>query len=149
MAQIDYPMVVLPLSRENGGGYAAYAMDLPGCIADGETPSEALEELRQAIDEWVAEAVRLEREVPPPGSAAKRAKREKEALKNLAAQQRESIRKLGSLFKEHRMDIEDIKDRIEVIEAQIQALSSHLYDDEEGQVSAMSITRARTGVLYA
>ena len=148
MAQIDYPMVVLPLSRENGGGYVAYAMDLPGCIADGETPAQALEELRQAIDEWIAEAVRLGREVPPPGSAAKRAKREKEALKNLAAQQHDSIRKLGSSFKEHRMDIEDLKERIEAIEAQIQALSNHLYDDEEGQVSAMTITRARTGGLY-
>ena len=76
MAQIDYPVVVLPLSRENGGGYAAYAMDLPGCIADGETPAEALKELRQAIDEWIAEAVRLGREVPPPGSATERETRE-------------------------------------------------------------------------
>lgn len=104
--------------------------------------------MRQAIDDWISEAVRLGREVPPPGSAAKRAKREKEALKNLAAQQRKSISKLGSLFKEHRMDIEDLKDRVEAIEAQIQALSSHLYDDEEGQVSRMTITRARTGGLY-
>ena len=67
MAQIDYPMVVLPLSRENGGGYVAHAMDLPGCIADGETPAEALEELRQAVDEWIAEAVRLGRDIPAPG----------------------------------------------------------------------------------
>ena len=67
MAQIDYPMVVLPLSPENGGGYAAYAMDLPGCVADGETPAEALEELRQAVDKWIAEAVRLGREVPAQG----------------------------------------------------------------------------------
>ena len=67
MSQIDYPVVVRPLSRENGGGYAAFAEDLPGCIADGETPAEALEELRQAIDEWIAEAVRLGRDVPAPG----------------------------------------------------------------------------------
>ena len=83
--QIDYPMVVLPLSRENGGGYAAYAMDLPGCVADGETPAKALEELRQAVDEWIAEAIRLGRDFPSPGFAAARSKREKEAPGNLSA----------------------------------------------------------------
>jgi len=83
--QIDYPMVVLPLSRENGGGYAAYAMDLPGCVADGETPAKALEELRQAVDEWIAEAIRLGRAIPAPGSPTERANREKETLKNLGA----------------------------------------------------------------
>ena len=67
MMQIDYPMVVLPLSPENGGGYVAYAIDLPGCIADGETPAAALEELRQAVYAWIAEAVRLGRDVPAPG----------------------------------------------------------------------------------
>ena len=85
MAQIDYPMVVLPLSHENGGGYAAYAVDLPGCIADGETPAQALEELQQAISEWIAEALRLGREVPPPGSATERAKRDKAAHGERAA----------------------------------------------------------------
>ena len=69
MMQIDYPTIVLPLSPENGGGYAAYAIDLPGCVADGDTPAEALEELRQAVDEWIAEAVRLGRDVPAPGSS--------------------------------------------------------------------------------
>ena len=149
MAQIDYPVVVLPLSRENGGGYAAFAEDLPGCIADGETPAEALEELQQAIDEWIAEAVRLGRDVPPPGSAAEHAKREKEALKNLAARQRELIKKLSSWLQEQTMDIDELKDRVEAIEAQILELPSHPYDDERGQFSAMTITGARTGGLYA
>jgi predicted RNase H-like HicB family nuclease len=149
MAQIDYPMVVLPLSRENGGGYAAFVEDLPGCIADGETPAEALEELRQAVDEWIAEAVRLGREVPHPGSAAERAKREKDALKNLSARQRELIQKLSSWLHEQTMDIDGLKDRVETIEAQILELPSPPYDDEQGQLSEMTITGARPGVLYA
>ena len=69
MVQIDYPTAVLPLSPENGGSYVAFAMELPGCVADGETPLEALEELQQAVNEWIAEAVRLGRNVPPPLSA--------------------------------------------------------------------------------
>jgi len=149
MAQIDYPMVVLPLSHENGGGYAAYAVDLPGCIADGETPAQALEELQQAISEWIAEALRLGREVPPPGSATERAKRDKAALTNLAAQHNELIKKLGSWLKEQKMDIDDIKDRVEAIEAQILELPSHPFDDESAQLSAMTIMGARTGIFYA
>ena len=74
MAQSDYPMVIHPLAPEDGGGYVAYALDLPGCMADGETPAEAQEELRQAIGEWIAEAQRLGRDVPAPGSASDHAK---------------------------------------------------------------------------
>ena len=66
MAQSDYPMAIQPLAAEDGGGYVAYATDLPGCMADGETPAEAADELRQAIDEWIAEALRLGRDVLPP-----------------------------------------------------------------------------------
>ena len=149
MAQIDYPMVVLPLSGENGGGYAAYATDLPGCMADGETPAQALEELQQAIDEWIAEAIRLGREVPPPGSATERAKREKQALKNLVARQHEAIKKMGAWLKEQKMDIDDIQNCVEAIEAQILALPSYPYDDEPAQLSAVTITEARTEVLHA
>jgi predicted RNase H-like HicB family nuclease len=58
--------MVLPLDHENGGGFIAYALDLPGCMADGETPVEALEELRRALSEWIFEAVRLGRNIPPP-----------------------------------------------------------------------------------
>ena len=151
MSQIDYPVVVRPLSRENGGGYAAFAEDLPGCIADGETPAEALEELRQAIDEWIAEAVRLGREVPPPGSAAEHAKRDKEAVKNLIAQQSDLIARQSEVIGELNSsltDIEDLKDRVDAIEAQILKLFGNQYDDEQNSLSTMTITRARTGSLY-
>ena len=66
MAQSAYPMAIHPLAPEDGGGYVAYATDLPGCMADGETPAEAANELRQAIGEWIAEALRLGRDVLPP-----------------------------------------------------------------------------------
>ncbi len=33
----DYPATVRPLSAADGGGSAAYALDLPGCMSDGET----------------------------------------------------------------------------------------------------------------
>ncbi len=131
MAQIDYPMVIVPLDRENGGGYAAYAIDLPGCMADGETSAEALEELRQAVGEWIAEAVRLGREVPTPGAVIERAKREKVALKTLIA---ELVGEADSSLKT-------------IIEAQIQKLASHPHDGQRGRHSAIAITSGQTGSM--
>ncbi len=142
MTQIDYPMVVHPLGRENGGGYVAYALDLPGCMADGETPAEALEELRQAIDEWVAEAVRLGRDVPTPGSATKRAR---EALKNLFISRHELIQALEA---SSAMRIDGLKDRVERIEAQIQEIAGQLYADKEETLSAIT-TDSRTRSIFA
>jgi hypothetical protein len=42
MPSLEYPVVVEPLSGEEGGGFAAIAPDLPGCMSDGDTPEEAL-----------------------------------------------------------------------------------------------------------
>ncbi|MGH1356548.1 MAG: type II toxin-antitoxin system HicB family antitoxin [Thalassovita sp.] len=38
MNPTDYPIVLVPLCEEDGGGFAAYVPDLPGCMSDGETP---------------------------------------------------------------------------------------------------------------
>ncbi|HHJ05987.1 MAG TPA: type II toxin-antitoxin system HicB family antitoxin [Anaerolineae bacterium] len=40
--------VVLEPSDE--GGYTVYAPSLPGCISEGETEAEALENIREAIE---------------------------------------------------------------------------------------------------
>lgn len=45
--------------------------DLPGCMADGETPQEALDDLAPAYEAWVATAREAGREVPQPGTQAK------------------------------------------------------------------------------
>ena len=38
--------------------------ELPGCIADGATQSEALANAQKVIDEWIATAKELGREIP-------------------------------------------------------------------------------------
>ena len=38
--------------------------ELPGCMADGATQSEALANAQQVIDEWIATAKELGREIP-------------------------------------------------------------------------------------
>ncbi|MFR5600912.1 MAG: type II toxin-antitoxin system HicB family antitoxin [Lachnospiraceae bacterium] len=40
--------------------------ELPGCMADGATPVEALEHAEQVIQEWIETATDLGREIPVP-----------------------------------------------------------------------------------
>ncbi len=45
---MKYPFVMRPLSPEEGGGWLITFPDLPGCMSDGETPEEALENGKDA-----------------------------------------------------------------------------------------------------
>ena len=44
--------------------YIAEVPELPGCAADGETYSEALSNVETVINEWLATAKELGREIP-------------------------------------------------------------------------------------
>jgi predicted RNase H-like HicB family nuclease len=66
MDKIEYPVIIEPLTDEDGGGYAAIVPDLPGCMSDGETPEEAMANVRDAIAAWKSEAKRLGRSIPTP-----------------------------------------------------------------------------------
>jgi len=44
------------LTQEEGGGYLAEYINLKGCMADGETKIEALQELEKAKDSWMMAA---------------------------------------------------------------------------------------------
>lgn len=46
----DYP--IAPLSKEEGGGYLVTFPDLVGCIADGQTIDEAINEAKDAFQAW-------------------------------------------------------------------------------------------------
>jgi antitoxin HicB len=62
----DYAIIVSPLSKEDGGGYLASFPDLPGCVSDGETPEEAIEEARDAFAAWAASVLQDHGELPQP-----------------------------------------------------------------------------------
>ena len=66
MERLEYPVLIEPLSPEDGGGFVATVPDLPGCISDGETPEEALASVRDAVEAWIEEAHALGRAVPEP-----------------------------------------------------------------------------------
>ena len=78
----DYPIVITPLSEEDGGGYLGFAPDLQGCYSDGETQEEALRNTADAIEEWI-DAYRSDdpkRELPKPGWAGRRMHAEQEKM---------------------------------------------------------------------
>ena len=73
MTSSDYPLRIAPLSAEDGGGFIAVALDLPGCMSDGETPEEALRNGYDAIESWLAAAQAHGIAIPPPSAALKSA----------------------------------------------------------------------------
>jgi predicted RNase H-like HicB family nuclease len=62
----EYPVVLRPLSPEDGGGWVALVPDLPGCMSDGENAYEALQNVQGAIEEWKDAAIKLGRPIPKP-----------------------------------------------------------------------------------
>lgn len=66
MIALDYRIILQPLPMSEGGGFVAWAPDLPGCLSDGATPEDALDNVRQAVGEWIEEARRIGRTVPAP-----------------------------------------------------------------------------------
>ncbi len=67
---IAYPFEVRPLSNDEGGGFSISFPDLPGCLSDGATPEEAIENGRDALAAWLAVARELGDEPVKPFSAA-------------------------------------------------------------------------------
>jgi len=61
---------IRPLSEDEGGGYLIEFPDFPGCIADGETPEEAMREGRDALASYVRTLEDLGRPIPRPGEEA-------------------------------------------------------------------------------
>jgi len=64
----EYTIRLRPLTDEEGGGWLAEVPDLPGCMSDGETPEEAAHNVQDAIQEWMAAAREMGREIPSPST---------------------------------------------------------------------------------
>lgn len=51
---------------EDGRRFILEVPELPGCMADGTTATEALENAEQVIREWIETAEMLGRDIPQP-----------------------------------------------------------------------------------
>lgn len=69
-SKTEFPVLLRKLSQAEGGGYLAEFPDLPGCMADGETPEEALRESQDALKSYLASIRSHGDRLPAPGEAA-------------------------------------------------------------------------------
>ena len=68
MMALGYPFITSVLPETEGGGYLIEYPDLPGCISDGGTIQEAIENGRDAVQSWIETARGHGDEIPPPDS---------------------------------------------------------------------------------
>ncbi len=64
-----YRITLRPLSASEGSGWLAEVPELSGCMSDGDTPQEAVENVMDAIACWIEAAEEDGRPVPSPASA--------------------------------------------------------------------------------
>ncbi len=70
MNDTKYPFEMKPLSTDEGGGWLITFPDLPGCMSDGDTPEEAIENGRDALECWIKACKEVGREIPDPGDSS-------------------------------------------------------------------------------
>lgn len=61
-----YAHVVSPLPEEDGGGFLITFPDLPGCMSDGDTETQALRNGRDAFAAWISARVDAGKKIPEP-----------------------------------------------------------------------------------
>jgi antitoxin HicB len=62
----SYAHVVSPLSAEDGGGFLITFPDLPGCMSDGDTEAEAVNNGRDAFESWISARIDAGKPIPDP-----------------------------------------------------------------------------------
>ncbi len=68
MNELIYPFLMSVLPSAEGGGYLIEFPDLPGCMSDGETIDETIENGKDAVFCWIETAKEFGNEIPKPGS---------------------------------------------------------------------------------
>ena len=63
---LPYTIELIPDLEE--GGWVAQVKELPGCISAGETPNEAVEMIRSAMESWLVVAIEDGLQIPEPRS---------------------------------------------------------------------------------
>ena len=68
-AALDYPVELSRRDEEEESYWVCEVPDLPGCVADGETPDEAIESLSEAKRLWIDARLEHGHRVPEPTTA--------------------------------------------------------------------------------
>jgi antitoxin HicB len=62
--KLSYPITLYPDAEE--GGYVAEIKDLPGCLTQGDTLEETMQNITEAKELWIETAYEAGREIPLP-----------------------------------------------------------------------------------
>ena len=65
---LNYEIKIRKLSDAEGGGWFAEIPLLPGCMSDGETSQEAIENVNEAKKDWIEASMELGRPIPEPAN---------------------------------------------------------------------------------
>jgi len=66
LLNLPYRIELMPLPKEDGGGYLASIPLLKGCQSDGGTPDEAIKNLHEAQRAWFESAQKHNDPIPIP-----------------------------------------------------------------------------------
>jgi len=59
-----YSYILIP--DEGSGSWTGLVAELPGCISQGDTPAETMDNLRDAMEGWLSVVVERGQDVPSP-----------------------------------------------------------------------------------
>ena len=65
---LAYRIELEPIAPDEGGGWFATVPDLPGCMGDGATEIEAIDDVRLAMLEWADAMIDTGRPIAPPSA---------------------------------------------------------------------------------
>ena len=63
---LPYTFIIQPFYDESGFYYIGKVMELDGCMTDGETKEEVLENMQEAMEGWIETKLKNGFEVPEP-----------------------------------------------------------------------------------
>ena len=141
MKEIDhYAIIVIPLSEEDGGGFVARVPDLAGCMGDGETPEEAVADVRRAMVEWIDEYQKIGRDVSTAGSRGEEVRQRREAELVMLSGLIEQLHNAKALYN-------SIDDRIAVIEAKVRDIMDRVESLNQWGDYPIAVEQSRQGQL--
>jgi len=65
---LPYGVTIRHMDDESGEYYFVSVEEMPGCMSDGATPEEALENIREAMELWIGGKLEAGLEVPAPAA---------------------------------------------------------------------------------
>ena len=139
---LPYPVQLLPQNEDGDEFWIAEILDLPGCMTDGATPDEALENIEEAKRLWIEAILEDGFEVPEPAQLrdysgkllvrmpksvhqglAVQAKLEGVSLNQYVVSLLSNVRHIRERAREDKATLARLADEIETLRAMVEGLA--------------------------